>query len=143
MPNIDLSTLSVLVVDDESFMRRLLVRALGEISIKNVFDAADGAQALKMIKTMGSEIDIVLCDLNMPKMDGFEFVQELRKISDPVQAGIPVLIVSGNSDEQSVRNALGLGINGFLVKPVNASTLEQKINKALLSPMLDLDQAKE
>lgn len=143
MAEIDMRTVKVLVIDDEPFIRQLLIRALAEIEINETVGAGNGADGLARVKEIGGKLDVILCDLDMPKMNGFEFVRRLRKLPDPEQANLPVVIVTGNSQEESVRSAIDLGISGFLVKPVTSQALQQRIEKAILSQRIDPDFAKE
>jgi len=135
--HIDFSRITVLVVDDEAFMRDLIVRVLREVGVVDVETARDGSNALAIVTRPGSSIDIILCDLEMPKMNGLEFVRQLRSSHLASNPKVPVLIVTGHSDEGNVREAVQLGINGFLVKPISRKALEQRIKKALSSHAID------
>jgi len=137
MAKIDMKTVKVLVIDDEPFMRQLLNKALAQVEIQEIVGAVNGEDGLEKVKDNGGELDVILCDLDMPEMNGFEFVRRLRELPDPGQANLPVVIVTGNSMEESVRSAIELGISGFLVKPVTAQALQQRIEKAILSPRID------
>ena len=82
MSDTDFSSLHVLVVDDEVFMRQLIVRVLTEIGVKQIYDAENGKDGVTTLKNFGRTIDLVLCDLEMPEMDGFEFVRQVRGKAD-------------------------------------------------------------
>lgn len=135
--HIDLSRITVLVIDDEAFMRDLIVRVLREVGVVNVETARDGSNALAIVTRPGTSIDVILCDLEMPKMNGLEFVRQLRSSHLAPNPKVPVLIVTGHSEEGNVREAVQLGINGFLVKPISKKALEQRIKKALSSQATD------
>ncbi len=135
--------IKVLVIDDETFMRTLLLRALATIGIKDVVMAINGSDGLANVKKLERKLDLILCDLDMPRMNGFEFVHRLREIPDPALANLPVVIITGNSQVESVRSAVELGISGFLVKPITSKALEERIKKALSSPMIGPDTAKK
>lgn len=143
MGNNSLRGIKVLVIDDETFMRKLLLRTLATIEIKDVEMAINGSDGFAKVKKLERKLDLILCDLDMPKMNGFEFVQRLRKIPDPALANLPVVIITGNSQAESVRGAVELGISGFLVKPITAKALEERIKNALSSPMIGPDTAKK
>ena len=136
MATVDMTSLKILVIDDEAFMRQLIVRVLKDLGAGGVHEAGNGSEALKQLTERSNDLDLVICDLEMPTMDGFEFVQELRAMADPALQKIPVLIVSGHSEEENIRKAVGLGISGFLVKPISGQALENCISDALLNPMI-------
>ena len=81
--------------------------------------------------------DVIISDLNMPRMDGFSFVQRLRSIDNAFISRLPVIILTANSDVFAVRTGIKLGISGFLAKPVSAKLLESRILKALTAPEID------
>src|SRR5258705_9298768 len=81
---IGISELRFLVVEDHGFQRWALGHALEELGAKRVFNAGDGATALEMYKSIEPPVDIVITDLNMPGMDGMEFVRHLADFGAPV-----------------------------------------------------------
>ena len=142
MADIDFKNLRILVIDDEPFMRKLIIRVLYELEIQNVTEADDGAEALEKVKDSMNDFDLIICDLEMPNMDGFDFVKRLRGMTGFPNAAIPVLIVTGHSDPESVKGAVEAGIHGYLVKPISKQTLEERIIAALTSPLIDPESFK-
>lgn len=142
MADIDFKKLSVLVVDDEPFMRSLIKRLLVELEITKAWEAADGDEALRKVKEVEGALDLIICDLEMPKMDGIEFVKRLRELTGFPNASIPVLIVTGHSEVESVKEAVEAGIHGYLVKPVSKAALEKRIVAAMTSPLIDPQKLK-
>ena len=142
MADIDFTKLRILIVDDEPFMRKLIIRVLYELEIERVAEAGDGAEALEKVKDAMNALDLIICDLEMPNMDGFEFVKRLREMTGFPNADIPVLIVTGHSDPESVKSAVEAGIHGYLVKPVSKQALEKRIVAALTSPEIDPERLK-
>lgn len=130
----DNETLKILVIDDEKFMRNMLVRLLENLGFQDITEAANGIEGLRIVLEMGHDLSLVICDLDMPSMNGFEFVRLLRALPESSRPGVPVLIVSGHSQEDNVRAIADLGINGFLVKPVTAEELSERVPNAVLSP---------
>jgi two-component system chemotaxis response regulator CheY len=129
--------LQILVVDDEPFMRKLIERMLLDIGYGLVNQAQNGMDALKKLHNQPKLADLIICDLEMPEMNGFEFVENLRKLSDPKLANLPVLILTGYSDQSHIEQAVRLKIHGFLAKPVSRAALESRVSKALSSPAID------
>ena len=142
MAEIDFASLHVLVIDDESFMRSLLERILDDIGVRQVSTSENGSRAFEVLKSSRSKIDLILCDLEMPEMNGFEFVEKLRAGEDERYRDAPVLILTGRSDEDSVHDALDLGIQGYIAKPVSRTILENQIASALQTRPTDLEKRK-
>lgn len=137
MSTSDIKTLEILVIDDEPFVRKLIGRMLFELEVKHVTDAEDGADGLTKIRSSRKGFDVVICDLEMPKMDGFEFVRQLRGDKTLSNPGVPVLILTGHAEEDNVHETIRLGIHGFLTKPVSKTNLEKHILSAIKSPAID------
>ena len=143
MAKIDMSSLKVLVIDDEDFMRKLVGRVLHDIGVREVVSAENGAQGLGSVQALGSQIDVIICDLEMPTMDGTEFVDRLRKLPDAKMSKIPVVILTGHSDEEHIVKAVEKGINGYLVKPIAKNALEKRLSSAIMGPMIDPSKLKK
>ena len=137
MAKLDFQHMTVLVVDDESMMRLLLKGLLQQIGFVKIIEAEDGADALGRLESANT-IDIIICDLEMPIIDGLEFVSMLRSSKRALNPKVPVVIVTGHSEQGKVHEAVRLGISGFLVKPVSHTSLETQINRALKLPAIDL-----
>lgn len=125
--------LHVLVIDDEEFVQNLIKRILSNIGIGTVSLAEHGAKAIEMLDMNSDRPDIILCDLQMPEMNGFQFVKRLRSSPDPGLRNIPVVIVTGHDDENTVATAKKFEINGFVVKPMSPAILTQRLESALKS----------
>jgi two-component system, chemotaxis family, chemotaxis protein CheY len=115
-------TTNILVVDDANTVRMYHRKVLGDAGWR-VDEAVNGVEALeKALSRPASEgFDLYVVDVNMPKMDGFTFVRELRRQSQLKQA--PVLMVSTEAQAQDAAAALAAGANGYLVKPPRPSEL--------------------
>ena len=142
MAEIDFANLRVLVIDDETFTRQILERTLNELEIGSVTLAIDGLDGLTIFSNARNNFDLVICDLKMPMMDGFEFVRRLREKKYLPNANVPILIVTGHSDEDSIQSAVKAGIHGYLVKPVSKKQLEKRIVSVLTSPQIDPEMFK-
>jgi len=126
--NIDKS-MKVLVVDDFSTMRRIIRNLLREIGFTNTLEADDGSTALPILKAGG--VDFLITDWNMPGMPGIELLNAVR--SDEKLKHIPVLMVTAEAKRDQIIQAAQAGINGYIVKPFTAATLQQKIEKIFAS----------
>ena len=137
MSTTDMSSLYILVIDDEPFIRQLIGRMLNELKVKHIIEAEDGFDGLSKVRQWRKGFDVIICDLEMPNMNGFEFVRQLRADKNISNPGVPVLILTGHSDEDSLQESVKLGIHGFLTKPVSKANLEKRIMSAINSPPID------
>jgi two-component system chemotaxis response regulator CheY len=116
-----------LVVDDFSTMRRIVRNLLKEIGHTNVEEAEDGAVALG--KLQAGSFDFVVSDLNMPNMNGFELLRQIR--ADARLKSLPVLLVTAEAKKEDIVTAAQIGASGYIVKPFTKATLEEKLGKIL------------
>ncbi len=117
--------LKFLIVDDFSTMRRIVRGLLKEMGCNHAEEAEDGAVALNMLK--GQRFDFVVCDINMPNMNGFELLKAMK--TDDNLKGIPVLMVTAEARKEDIVLAAQTGAAGYIVKPFTKATLEEKITK--------------
>jgi two-component system chemotaxis response regulator CheY len=119
--------MKILVVDDFSTMRRIVRNLLKEIGYTNVDEAEDGAVAMQKLKT--SKFDFVVSDINMPNMNGFELLRQVRADAELKQ--VPVLLVTAEAKKEDIINAAQCGASGYIVKPFTKATLEEKVAKII------------
>jgi two-component system chemotaxis response regulator CheY len=121
--------LNVMIVDDSPVMRvflRKVVRLTG-LALGEFFEAADGEAALEVLKA--NWIDLVLTDINMPRMNGEEFVRQME--GDELLRDIPVIVVSTDSTRERIEHMLKLGARGYISKPFFPETLRDAVERAL------------
>ena len=120
---------NVLLVDDSSTMRKIIGRSLRQAGIEfdNIYEAADGIEALEILEN--ENIDIVLSDINMPNMDGIEFLRE--KLSREDIKDIPVLMISTETGDDIIGEAKSLGALGSIKKPFTPDKVHE-----VLGPLL-------
>ena len=133
----DFDKLNILLVDDEQFIRQLVARLLRDMGVRDVMVASDGEDALKKLSTYGERIDLMILDLEMPNMNGFQVVKEVRSGAAHVNPELPIIILTGHGQEDAVKTALALGVHGFVVKPMSRDTLDKRIRVAMSSGMID------
>lgn len=117
--------LRFLVVDDFSTMRRIVRGLLKEMGCLHIEEAEDGVNALQVLRN--SRIDFVVSDINMPNMDGFELLNQIKQ--DPTLCHIPVLMVTAEARKEDIVRAAQTGAAGYIVKPFTKATLEEKVTK--------------
>ena len=117
----------VLVVEDSSTMRQLVCMALRKIEGIVLVEAGDGKDALNKL----SEItpDLLLTDLNMPELDGFALIQEVR--SQPAFAKLPILVLTTAGALQDKERANSLGVTGYVTKPIRPDEIVSAVRQAL------------
>ncbi len=136
--SLDITSLRILVIDDEVFMRRLILRILSELGVKNTYESEDGARGLNHLTSLAGKLDLIICDIDMPVMNGLNFIENLRKgMAGKDIKDIPVVILTGHSDEENVEQAIQIGIQGFLVKPVSSAALEKRIRASIGAPVIN------
>ncbi len=122
--------MKVLVVDDSAMMRKLIERSLD--SEVEVVQAADGIEALAMVEAHGPSIDVILCDMNMPRVNGLSLLRSLR--SSPEFGSIPFVVVTADSSDESVRQAQREGACHVLSKPFRREELAELVRKIEKGP---------
>ena len=115
----------VLVVDDFATMRRIITNVLRQIGFENIVEAEDGTKALQVLEQ--DTIDFVITDWNMPEMSGLDLLKAIRSRGE--KSDLPVLMVTAEALQENIVAAARAGVNNYIVKPFDAKTLSEKINK--------------
>ncbi|HVX60157.1 MAG TPA: response regulator [Pirellulales bacterium] len=116
-------SLRVLVADDSSTMRKIIIRSLLAVGAEGATEAADGAEAVAKFKP--GEFDLVLTDWNMPGKTGLEVVKEIRAVDPEVK----IMMVTTEAEKTRVVQAIEAGVSDYLVKPFTADVLREKLQK--------------
>ncbi len=127
-----LDFLKVLLVDDNQHMRVLLTEILRAIGVRHIFEAANGAEAVQMLRV--HPIDIVMTDLAMQPLDGIDFTRLIRQSPDSPNPMIPIIMISGHSTIQRVAEARDAGVTEFLAKPVTARGVIDRLIEVIEYP---------
>jgi two-component system, chemotaxis family, chemotaxis protein CheY len=114
-----------LIVDDSSVMRKIVARSLGQagIDLAEVREASNGAEGLGALSD--STVDLILCDINMPVMDGIEFLRQLQTL--PNGKGVPVVMITTEGSESHVVQALSIGARGYIRKPFTPEQVKEHV----------------
>jgi two-component system chemotaxis response regulator CheY len=120
-------TMNVLIVDDYKTMLRIIRNLLKQIDFNNVEEASDGAEALGKLR--GGNFGLVISDWNMMPMTGLQLLQEVR--ADGRLKATPFIMITAESKIENVVAAKQAGVSNYIVKPFNAETLREKIEKVL------------
>ena len=115
--------LTVLVVDDMRSMRSIVKGVLSEMGFKNMHEASDGSEALSVLRS--KKIDLVISDVEMPKMDGIQLLDEVEQ--DEELKDIPFIMLTALNDKEKVLEILQHKVHDFVLKPINPQMLEQRV----------------
>jgi two-component system, chemotaxis family, chemotaxis protein CheY len=123
--------LTVLIVDDSSVMRKIVERALRQagLDLTRVIEAGSGREALAALAR--ETVQLIVSDINMPNMDGLEFVRQVQ--SQSLARGAPVVMITTESGEEHVRQALAAGAQGYIRKPFTPDQVRDRV-LPLLTP---------
>jgi len=113
-----------LIVDDSSVMRKIVERALRQAGLDQlvVHEAGSGAEGIEVLKAM--PVDLILSDINMPIMDGLEFLRQIR--AQNLAQGVPVVMITTESSEEHVKQAIQSGSQGYIRKPFTAEQVKER-----------------
>jgi two-component system, chemotaxis family, chemotaxis protein CheY len=125
-----MSEVRTLIVDDSSVMRKIVERSLRQAGLDPlvVYEAGSGTEGLDMLKAR--QVDLILSDINMPSMDGLEFLRQLR--TQNLAPGVPVVMITTESSEEHVKQAILSGAQGYIRKPFTAEQVKERV-----LPLLD------
>ena len=121
--------LNALIVDDSSVMRRIVERSLRQsgLPVGNVFEAGDGWEALSQLEQ--NTIDLIFCDINMPAMDGLEFLRMLQSVENARTAAVVMITTEGS--ETTVKEAMACGARAYIRKPFSPDQIRQQLSTLL------------
>src|SRR5215469_13303334 len=114
-----------LIVDDSSVMRKIVERSLRQAGLDPlvVREAGSGVEALEILRA--ERVDLVLSDINMPAMDGLEFVRQIK--AQNLAPGVPVVMITTESSEEHVKEAIQAGARGYIRKPFTAEHVKERV----------------
>ena len=127
--------MKVLIVDDSAMMRKVVERALRQagLNLTEVIQASNGAEALVVLREVASgdaAFDLIMSDINMPVMDGLEFIEQRKK--EGLASGVPAVMITTEGSSPNVMRALAAGAKGYICKPFTTDQI-----KACVMPLLN------
>lgn len=123
----------ILVIDDMPSIRDLVKNTLKAMGFKNIQEAADGEEGLKVLvqnNTPGTQIQLVISDWNMPKMKGLDLLKQVRATAE--WANLPFVLLTSESERDQVTEAVLAGVSQYIVKPFSAKIFEDKLKAAYM-----------
>jgi DNA-binding response OmpR family regulator len=127
-----LAITKVLVVDDEHYMRKVVRTLLMSIGVRTIYEAADGPAGLEIIRTKAP--NVVIVDWQMPGLDGAGFVRMVRSPATFPFPDVPIIMLTGHGERSRVIEAMQIGVNEFLLKPVSSKALQDRMVAVLTRP---------
>jgi two-component system chemotaxis response regulator CheY len=120
-----MSEMQILIVDDSSVMRKIVERSLRQAGIEPlvVLEAGSGTEGLEVLRS--KTVQLILSDINMPSMDGLEFLRQMR--AQGLAEGVPVVMITTESSEEHVRQAILNGAQGYIRKPFTAEQVKERV----------------
>lgn len=121
----EMSEVRALIVDDSSVMRKIIERSLRQAGLDAlvVYEAGNGSEGLDVLK--GKAVDLILSDINMPLMDGLEFVRQVH--AQDLAAGVPIVMITTESSEEHVKQAIQAGAKGYIRKPFTPQQVKERV----------------
>lgn len=127
-----LAALQILLVDDNPHMRTIASAVLKSAGIRKVLEAGDGGAALQVLRD--HTVDLVIVDYNMFPLDGVEFTRLVRNSPDSANPYLPIIMMTGHSGKQRVYEARDAGVTEFIVKPITAKAVLDRIQSVIWKP---------
>jgi two-component system chemotaxis response regulator CheY len=126
-----MASIRALIVDDSSVMRKIVERCLRQagVELSQVLEASNGAEALALVNS--NQFDLILSDINMPVMDGLEFVRNMQTIEKSKDT--PIVMITTEGGEKHVVEALSLGAKGYIRKPFTPEQVKEHVLPVLRS----------
>lgn len=122
-----------LIVDDSAVMRKVVERALRQsgLEFSEVLQASNGQEALEVLRQNQGRLDLILSDINMPSMDGLQFLEQCRV--ERLSPGVPVVMITTEGSEPLVLRAIAAGARGYICKPFTPEQIRSRVLPLLLS----------
>ena len=121
------SAVSVMIVDDQQSMRGICKYILTQLGFTNIIEAKSGRDALGKLEK--SNVDLIISDWNMEDIDGLTLLRVIRK--HPKTQSMPFIMATGRSDKEQVKEAISSGVNNYIIKPFDASTMKKRIEAVI------------
>ncbi len=130
MSNTELGLINVLLIDDQELARLALKGVLGKLGVSRIATCESGVEAIERLRQADPAIDIIICDLDMPEMTGWEFIREIRDGTVADCEDIPILMRTGMNTDYTMAGEQHR-IDGFIAKPATAELLRAHMIRVL------------
>jgi CheY-like chemotaxis protein len=127
-----LNALQILLVDDNQHMRAITAAILQSAGVRKIREVADGGAALDALRQQA--FDVAIVDFNMFPLDGVEFTRLVRNSADSTNPYLPIIMMTGHSEKNRVMEARDAGVTEFVVKPITAKAILERLNAVIFKP---------
>lgn len=121
----------VLVIEDQPFVRRTIMQIMAQIGFRKIAEADNGETGMEQCIKLNP--DLIVCDIEMKPMSGLQFLAALRGSDDVKNNRTPVVFLTNHTESEIVKEAMALGVNGFVVKPPSLVALKERVDRLLTS----------
>jgi two-component system, chemotaxis family, chemotaxis protein CheY len=129
---LDLTALSILIIDDQPFFRALLSEVLRSLGVGNIELAVDGEDGFAALTD--HRPDVVITDWMMPKLDGLDLTRRIRSLPDEALQKLPIILVTARTEQGQITQARGAGIDEFVLKPISAKSICDRLREVIEKP---------
>ncbi len=126
---VDYEDYSILVIEDQPFVRRAITQILMQIGFKTIAEADNGETG--MAECIRVSPDVIVCDIDMKPVSGLQFLAQLRASDAVANSRTPVVFLTNHTESEIVKKAMALGVNGFVVKPPSFGALKERVDRLL------------
>lgn len=126
---VDYGQYSILVIEDQPFVRRTIMQILSQIGFRSIAEADNGETGMQ--ECIRAAPDVIVCDIDMKPVSGLQFLAELRASAEVRNRRTPVVFLTNHTESEIVKRAMALGVNGFVVKPPSFGALKERVDRLL------------
>ncbi|QCO15859.1 response regulator [Azospirillum brasilense] len=126
---VDYGQYSILVIEDQPFVRRTIMQILSQIGFRSIAEADNGETGMR--ECIRTTPDVIVCDIDMKPVSGLQFLAELRASAEVRNRRTPVVFLTNHTESEIVKKAMSLGVNGFVVKPPSFGALKERVDRLL------------
>ena len=126
---VDYGQYSILVIEDQPFVRRTIMQILSQIGFRSIAEADNGETGMQ--ECIRTAPDVIVCDIDMKPVSGLQFLAELRASAEVRNRRTPVVFLTNHTESEIVKKAMALGVNGFVVKPPSFGALKERVDRLL------------
>ncbi|WP_417828925.1 response regulator [Thalassospira sp.] len=130
MSALDYLSMKIVVIEDDIYIRQVIIRLLRQVGFRSIYEASDGKSGIEQV--IRTRPDIILCDIHMEPMNGLDFLKALRNFKHPTLSTLPVIFLTSDAQSETVVAARDLDVSGYIAKPVSVRQLKEKLDSVLL-----------
>ncbi|CAO3417426.1 response regulator [Azospirillum doebereinerae] len=126
---VDYARFRILVIEDQPFVRRTIMQIMMQIGFQEIAEADNGETGMQ--ECIRTNPDLIVCDIDMKPVSGLQFLEQLRSSAEAANPRAPVVFLTNHTESEIVKQAMALGVNGFVVKPPSFAALKERVDRLL------------